>query len=118
MSLRSIEITKPPPSTPIVSTAASDTRGRLIIAIEGNIGIGKSTLLANLRKHFALDESVAIVDEPVALWEKHGLLEAMYTDTLSRCAFQLMALTTRYTALLEALASKAKIIITERSVRP
>jgi deoxyadenosine/deoxycytidine kinase len=116
MSLRSIVITKPP-STPIVSTAASDTRGRLIIAIEGNIGIGKSTLLANLRKHFALDESVAIVDEPVALWEEHGLLEAMYTDTLSRCAFQLMALTTRYTALLDALASKAKVIITERSVR-
>jgi deoxyadenosine/deoxycytidine kinase len=35
----------------------------LLLAIEGNIGIGKSTLLANLKAHFAGDKRVAFVDE-------------------------------------------------------
>jgi deoxyadenosine/deoxycytidine kinase len=50
------------------------------------------------------------------MWEERGLLAAMYQDKLSRCSFQLMALSTRYAVLLDGLASGAELIITERSV--
>ena len=56
------------------------------------------------------------VDEPVQLWEQHGLLSAMYSGMLSRVAFQQAALVTRGAALQKALATGAKLIITERSV--
>lgn len=102
--------------TPSAPLASVRPRTRLVVSIEGNIGIGKSTLLANLRKHYAGDTRVAFVDEPVGLWEEHGLLAAMYSNSISRCAFQLMAVTTRYTALLRALESGASLIITERSL--
>ena len=104
------------PATPTPVNTASP-RSRCVIAIEGNIGIGKSTLLNALKRRFENDVSVVLVDEPVALWEEHGLLEAMYTDTINRCAFQVMAVTTRYTSLLDAvLRSEAEVIITERSI--
>ena len=90
---------------------------KVIIAIEGNIGVGKSTVLNNLKAHFSGDARVAFVDEPVGVWEEHNLLEAMYTNRISRCSFQLMALTTRYGSLLSTLASSsAELIITERSI--
>ena len=56
------------------------------------------------------------VDEPVATWEQHGLLAAMYENRISRCSFQMMALSTRYANLLHALATDADIIISERSI--
>jgi deoxyadenosine/deoxycytidine kinase len=92
---------------------------RTLLSIEGNIGIGKSTLLDNLRERFAeSDPHVAFVPEPVDTWERHGLLQAMYSGELGRCPFQLMALTTRFTAVLEALNNnpESTLIITERSI--
>ncbi len=50
------------------------------------------------------------------LWEQHGLLQAMYSGDLERCAFQQMALITRAAALQKALATDATLIITERSL--
>lgn len=88
-------------ATPITASP----RSRVLIAIEGNIGIGKSTLIAKLRKHYGDRPSVAFVDEPALLWQ-HG--------ALNRCAFQLMA--TRYAAVLTALESDASVIIAERSL--
>jgi deoxyadenosine/deoxycytidine kinase len=89
---------------------------RLLLAIEGNIGIGKSTLLNKLKQHYRHDSTVVFVDEPVDTWEEKGLLAAMYEDKISRCTFQLMALATRYGSLLNALSTGATTIITERSV--
>lgn len=89
---------------------------QLVLSIEGNIGIGKSTLLGNLRKRFALDPEVVFVDEPVELWEKSGLLEAMYTGQIDKCSFQQMAVITRFGALKKAIETGAKLIITERSI--
>ena len=60
-------------------TARSEKQ--LVLSIEGNIGIGKSTLLGLLRERYAQDASVVFVDEPVDLWEKSGLLQAMYAST-------------------------------------
>lgn len=104
------------PSSLKLATKVEAPPQRLLVSIEGNIGVGKSTLLGNLRAHFKHAQHVAFVDEPVGLWEQHGLLAAMYDGSLSRCSFQLMALATRYAALLNTLASDATIIITERSI--
>lgn len=103
------------PPVAVTPCAAPPAKDRLVVSIEGNIGIGKSTLLANLRKRYANDPRVAFVDEPVELWEANDLLGAMYRNELSRSSFQFMALTTRYTALLNSFNSEASIIITERS---
>ena len=89
----------------------------LVVAIEGNIGVGKSTVLKNLKAHYAADKRVAFVDEPVGLWEENDLLSAMYEDRISRAAFQLMALTTRFATLQKVLRSEdADLVITERSI--
>eukprot|EP00966_Prymnesium_polylepis_P117545 2717523-Prymnesium_polylepis.1 len=37
-------------------------------------GIGKSTLMNELKRRLASDSSVVFVDEPVALWEDYGLV--------------------------------------------
>lgn len=88
----------------------------LVVSIEGNIGVGKSTLMAGLRKRFA-SSNVVFLDEPVDLWERHGLLQAMYSGQLERCGFQQMAMVTRAAMLQKALTSSgAPLIITERSV--
>jgi deoxyadenosine/deoxycytidine kinase len=100
-------------ATPAVSK--TQPRERIVLSIEGNIGIGKSTLLSHLKARWKDDDSVAFVDEPVDLWEHHGLLEAMYTGRISRSAFQLMALTSRFGSLMKALSTDATLIITERS---
>ena len=104
-------------STPVVTKSTTVLPNeRLVISIEGNIGIGKSTLLSHLKARWKDDPTVAFVCEPVELWEQHGLLEAMYANTISRSSFQLMAVITRYGTLAQALASDASLIITERSV--
>ena len=104
------------PPRPVAACGVPEQQ--LLIAIEGNIGIGKSTLLAGLRKIYASDPNVAFVDEPVDLWEHSGLLEAMYTGAIDRCSFQQMAVVTRFAALQRAMDSGAKLIITERCVHP
>ena len=98
---------------------ASHTRECLtLVSIEGNIGIGKSTVLKALRAAYAGDEGVVFVDEPVAAWEGAGLLAAMYDGRLSAAVFQMVALSTRYALLREALATPgARLVISERSLR-
>lgn len=89
----------------------------VIVAVEGNIGVGKSTVLSNLKAHYAGDARVAFVDEPVGVWEENGLLAAMYDNSLSRCSFQLMALTTRFSSLSNTLSdNELQLVITERSI--
>ena len=89
----------------------------LLISIEGNIGIGKSTLMSELKARLAHDASVVFVDEPVSLWEDYGLLAAMYSGEISRTAFQLMVLNTRCAWLTKALAVPGvRVVICERSI--
>ena len=102
-----------PPAKAGLGAASND---QLVLSIEGNIGIGKSTLLGGLRRRFANHPDVVFVDEPVELWEKSGLLQAMYTNTIDKCSFQQMAVITRFGALKRAIETGATLIITERSV--
>lgn len=88
-----------------------------LVNIEGNIGVGKSTLLRVLKAAYGGCTAVRFVDEPVEAWERAGLLAALYAGTMSPAAFQLTALVTRAAALREALEDpSAKLIISERSL--
>ena len=86
-----------------------------VIFIEGNIGAGKTSLLKELGEHFG--DKVCIVEEPVDLWEKSGLLAECYDGTVSRSTFQHVALATKTAALAEALREtpKDQLIVAERS---
>ena len=61
-----------PPITPPVSNRGASLEPQLVLSIEGNIGIGKSTLLGNLRQRFAKDPEVVFVDEPVEVHSTHS----------------------------------------------
>ena len=90
---------------------------RVHVAVEGGIGIGKTTLLQDLQAHLK-DPSIAFRTEPVDVWREHGLLDGMYNKSLSSAVFQLTALTTRFGGLLTALADpEVAIVVTERSMR-
>ena len=86
-----------------------------IVYIEGNIGVGKSTLLETLQ-----EKGYPVVQEPVSLWTNfHGInfLE-LYSQDMQKWAFtfQSMVLSTLWQAQLEAVQSKAPIVVAERSL--
>ena len=90
---------------------------KTLVNLEGNIGAGKSTLLRVLKAAYGGCSAVRFVDEPVAKWERAGLLAALYAGKMSPAAFQLTAMVTRAAALKEALADPfAKVVISERSL--
>ena len=97
------------------------TDQHLILSLDGNIGAGKSTLMARLQTEMP---DIEFVLEPVAEWttlknaEGKSLLELFYEDK-HRWAytFQNCAILTRLRSLKKALAATTKkVIITERSV--
>jgi deoxyadenosine/deoxycytidine kinase len=105
-------------STPPANTAPMSraSHAPLVIALEGSVGVGKSTVMAALRRTFATREGVVFLDEPVQLWEESGLLAAMYSGQVSRGVFQQCALMTRAGPLLRALHDPSTTaVITERS---
>ena len=105
----------------LASPSNGDSPWPLVISIEGNIGVGKSTVMRGLKAHLQCcvphREEVVFIDEPVEEWKAHGFLERMYTEPASKPAFQHMVLMSLAGDLLKALARKPppKLIITERS---
>lgn len=87
----------------------------LVIALEGNIGVGKSTVWERLRRLYDGDERVTFVAEPVAEWEELGFLQRMYAEPSSKAAFQLAALVSLTADLSRAMRGPAQVVITERS---
>jgi thymidylate kinase len=93
-----------------------------IISLDGNIGVGKSTLLETIREHFP---EIVIVQEPVDIWtqlkteEGTNLLELFYKDK-KRWAFtfQQAAMLSRLLILQKAIkeAKPGQLILSERSV--
>ena len=98
----------------------TDKPTHIIIAIDGNIGSGKSTLIDILKDD--LSDKAYFIKEPVDKWtsirDENGqsLLENFYQNK-SRWSysFQNFAYITRVMALKRAMKSGSKIIITERS---
>ena len=107
-------------ATAPVPVPAADT---IIISIEGNIGTGKSTLLATLKEKYAADPSIHFMAEPVDVWDTivdgQGvtILEKYYANQKKYAfSFQMMAYISRIAAIRAALKKKYRIIILERSV--
>jgi deoxyadenosine/deoxycytidine kinase len=110
------------------ANTSSSSSSCLIVSIDGNIGSGKTTGNAKLRKHIMSlkrnneDNSIIFVDEPTGDWEQikdeNGvpILTNLYID-VKRFAFrfQMMAYITRLKKLRQALKTpNVRLIITER----
>jgi len=99
----------------------------IIISIEGNIGVGKSTLLSKI-KELSLKNSYDIncLFEPVKQWEdvrdpitNDNMITKYYLDPEKYAfPFQIMAYSTQVNQLLQAVSdlNASKIILTERSL--
>lgn len=92
-----------------------------IIAIEGNIGVGKSTFIDIIKKNIANSE---VVSEPVEIWkqlqdsDESNILQKFYQD-ISRWAYSFQNLTciTRMTKIEDTIKStNAKYIFLDRSL--
>ena len=93
-----------------------------IISLDGNIGVGKTTLLDHIQKRFP---DVIIVKEPVDVWthlkdeQGSSLLELFYKDKKRwSFSFQQAAMLSRLLLLQKAVAEAepGSLILTERSV--
>ena len=98
----------------------------LIIAIEGNIGAGKSTIIDTLSKQLDGNNEVILLKEPVDIWESiketstgENILEKFYKDSAKYAfSFQVMAYVTRLSLLRDTIRNnpECKVIICERSL--
>lgn len=103
----------------------------IILSFEGNIGVGKSTILLNLesylQKHNGLRCRVLFMKEPVDQWEavidkttNENILQKFYADPKQYAfSFQIMAYSTRMNTLRRLISENKKegerlIIICER----
>ena len=90
---------------------------KIIYALEGNIGAGKTTILRILGLNF---NDVELVEEPVKEWQNLGgmnLLDSFYTDPKRwGFSFEFFSMLTKIKALLNAANSDKPIIIIERSI--
>jgi len=111
-----------PVSENIIAGVIPARRSPRIISLDGNIGVGKTTLLSAIRDRFP---NVLIVPEPVDTWTSlkdeagKNLLELFYEDKRRWAyTFQNAAILSRLRLLQEAVASAkpGQIILTERSV--
>ena len=90
---------------------------RVRVSIEGGIGVGKSTVLEALRAHFAGDDTVCFLTEPVNTWIESGLLGRMYDKTISSLSFQIIAAATRFGPLARLFHDpRLAVFVTERSL--
>ncbi|KAG0610614.1 hypothetical protein M758_7G078500 [Ceratodon purpureus] len=93
------------------------------VSFEGNIGVGKSTILKLLQSHPRLQEITEILQEPIWEWQNVkgtglNMLDAFYKDP-KRYAylFQSFVFTTRFLQQNKAASeSKADLLLMERSV--
>ena len=88
-----------------------------VIAFEGNIGVGKSTVINRLQKLFEDHPRVVVLPEPVEEWRERGFLQDMYNGAISKGEFQHMVLQSLTGQLLAAMmrTPTPALIIMERS---
>lgn len=97
----------------------------LIVSMEGNIGLGKSTILSSLKKMVETNKEIIILQEPVHEWtsicdEKgQSCLTSFYQDPIKfSFSFQILVLETMKHLLVTTIKENpdCKIIICERSI--
>lgn len=93
-----------------------------IISIEGNIGVGKSTLIEKVMKDFTEDTQVVFLMEDLSLWnnikdpEEKSIFELYYKNPKEYSfSFQITALISRLKQLKEIEKDKL-VIVTERGM--
>ena len=90
---------------------------KIIYALEGNIGAGKTTIMKIIGQYFT---SVEFVEEPVSQWQNLGgmnLLEAFYSDPKRwGFSFEFYSMLSKIKALLNAANSDKPVIVIERSI--
>jgi deoxyadenosine/deoxycytidine kinase len=88
----------------------------LTLFIEGNLGVGKTTLL----DYFRNTQNVVIVQEPLTLWENCvgvNLLKKMYENPEKWLfKFQVYAMQTLTNALFDVSVKPGQVILCERSI--
>ena len=96
-------------------------QNKKLYCLEGPIGVGKTTLIRNLKA--SAPEGVAVLFEPVEEWTgvivdkktNKNLLQAMYDGTISAGVFQLGILQSRFALLVKTLCDpKIHTVISER----
>ena len=97
----------------------------IIFTIEGNIGVGKTTLINSLCTLPEINgRKVVFLEEPISIWESikdengKNIIELFYADQeLYSFSFQMMAYISRLTTLKDAMTQHPDaIIIIERSI--
>jgi thymidylate kinase len=97
----------------------------LLVTIEGNIGAGKSSIIARMKEKYSHSRDVVFVQEPVDIWEgicdENGtkMLNLFYQNPKEHAfAFQQMAYITRISVLRKTVEEhpRCKVIICERSL--
>lgn len=96
----------------------------IIISIEGNIGAGKTTILDQLQEYMKDNKRVAFLREPVDVWEKikdkktgETVLQKFYANKEKYAfPFQVMAYSTRLSAIRNILKQDYDVIVCERSL--
>lgn len=104
----------------------AQTNRPIIISIEGNIGVGKSTILEQLRKCFSERGILAaFMPEPVSIWdtirdENGATILSKYYENANKYSFpfQVMAYSTRLSMLRRTIAEnpECNVIVCERSL--
>lgn len=106
-------------------SVSASTSKPLLATIEGNIGAGKSSIIAKMKEKYAGRSDVVFVQEPVDIWEgicdENGtkMLNLFYQNPKEHAfAFQQMAYITRISLLRKTIEEnpQCKVIICERSL--
>ena len=100
------------------SQSCNENRDAVLhIALEGGIGVGKSTCIQRIANYFRHNTAVVVLLEPVADWVDSGVLQSFYQGSLSKLNFQLMAITTLTAPIIKALNTPGvRVVISERSL--
>jgi deoxyadenosine/deoxycytidine kinase len=108
-----------------MSSSLNTTQKPLLVTIEGNIGAGKSSIIAKMKELYADRSDIVFVQEPVDIWEgicdENGtkMLNLFYQNPKEHAfAFQQMAYITRISLLRRTIANnpQCKVLICERSL--
>jgi len=108
-----------------MSSFSSTTNKPLLATIEGNIGAGKSSIIAKMKERYTNRSDIVFVQEPVDIWEgicdENGtkMLNLFYQNPKEHAfAFQQMAYITRISLLRKTIVEnpECKVIICERSL--